>query len=87
MSKHEFCAGVLFFCCLGLAGVGPHLALAALPDAALAGAIGVGIVGAGIVGAGLARALWSRWRDRLEDAELDARMDARMAREIRSRVI
>ncbi len=87
MSKHEFCAGVLCGFCIFLAAVGIYLALNALPDAALAGAIGVGIVGAGIVGAGLARALWSRWRDRREDAELDARMAARIVREIRSRVI
>jgi hypothetical protein len=87
MSKHEFCAGVLFFCCLGLAGVGAYLALAALPDTALAGAIGFGLVGASIAGARLARALWRQWRDRREDAELDARMAARIVRESRSRVI
>jgi hypothetical protein len=58
-----------------------------LPDAALAGAIGVGIFGTSIVGARLARALWRRWRDRREDAELDARMAARIVRESRSRVI
>ena len=82
MSKHEFCAGVLFFCCLGLFGVGVYLALAAAPDWALAAAMLAGICGGSVVAVRLVLALWRRWRIEGAAAALDRRMAERMHREL-----